>query len=239
MASRREFLVDSLRLAALAGVATGAAACAGARAPAPVASASLTSPGEGSPLALASPPAASASGDGPQPPPDLFDANLLAPDFWTRPRTIHWTRPSSGEELQLVYWKDGVQSKAAYERMCHILRDVDARQERTIDPKLLETLWACQAFCARYGINHPLEILSGYRTPATNAKLQEQGLAAARKSLHLEGRAADFRLVGLNTEILGGLVQSFARGGVGFYFRPGTVGGWIHADTGLQRTWQG
>ena len=53
------------------------------------------------------------------------------------------------------------------------------------------------------------------------------------------GRAADIRIVNLNEEVLGGLVKSFRQGGVGFYYRGGPRGGWIHADTGLNRTWKG
>ena len=175
----------------------------------------------------------------PVPLPDLFDASLLDADFWVKPRTLTMWRPASGERLSLLYWKDGAMRPGAYERICHVLRDVQAKRTHPMDPKLIETLWACEAFCARYGITRPLEILSGFRTPATNKRLIEAGLPAARKSLHLDGRAADVRIVDLNTEILGGLVRSFERGGVGFYFRPGTTGGWIHTDTGVNRTWRG
>ena len=58
-------------------------------------------------------------------------------------------------------------------------------------------------------------------------------------SAHMVGRAADIRIVNLNEEVLGGLVKSFRQGGVGFYYRGGPRGGWIHADTGLNRTWKG
>lgn len=175
----------------------------------------------------------------PAPPPDLFDASLLDADFWVKPRTLNLWRPATGERLSLLYWKEGTMTPGAYERICHILRDVRAKKTIRMDPKLIETLWACEAFCARYGIKHPLEILSGFRTPATNNRLIEAGLPAARKSLHLDGRAADVRIVDLNIEVLGGLVRSFERGGVGFYFRPGPMGGWVHTDTGVNRIWHG
>lgn len=124
--------------------------------------------------------------------------------------------------------------------MCHLLRDVNGGNKViAIDPKLLETLWGTQAFVARYGISTPLEILSGYRTPESNQRLREQGVPAARKSLHMDGRAADIRIPHLDANVLGGLVRSFQRGGVGFYYRNDNRGGWIHADTGLQRTWKG
>lgn len=222
MASRRDFLHHGLRLTALGLVAV--------------------------PLVDAEAAARSAAQNGAQsgapstdltPPPDLFDAQVVDLDFWVKPRTLSVVRPQSGEKSKLLYWKDGEVIDSAYQELCHILRDVNGKASIPIDPKLLETLWASQAFVARYGLEQPLEILSGYRTPASNSHLIEQGVPAARQSLHMSGKAADVRIAGLTEEVLGGLVQSFRKGGVGFYFRAGPRGGWIHTDTGLNRTWKG
>ncbi|WP_445322690.1 YcbK family protein [Pseudoduganella rhizocola] len=173
------------------------------------------------------------------PPPDLFDAQMLDLEFWVKPRTIAVTRPQSGEKTKVLYWRDGELIDSAYQELCHLLRDVNGKETAPIDPKLLETLWGTQAFVARYGIDSPVEILSGYRTPASNKRLIEQGVPAARQSLHMEGKAADIRIANLNAEVLGELVKSFRQGGVGFYYREGPRGGWIHADTGLKRSWKG
>jgi uncharacterized protein YcbK (DUF882 family) len=174
-----------------------------------------------------------------EPPPDLFDAQLLDLDFWVKPRTLSVVRPQSGERAKVLYWQDGEMLDSAYQELCHLLRDVNGKATAPIDPKLLEILWGTQAFIARYGFEQPLEILSGYRTPASNNGLIEAGVPAARQSLHLSGRAADIRIANLNAEVLGGLVRSFRQGGVGYYYRSGPRGGWIHADTGLNRTWKG
>lgn len=174
-----------------------------------------------------------------EPPPDLFDAQALDLDFWLRPRTLHVTRPASGERAKVLYWKDGEIVESAYQELCHLLRDVNGKQTAPIDPKLFETLWGAQAFIARYGMEQPLEILSGYRTQQSNARLIEQGIPAARQSLHMDGKAADIRIASLNPEVLGELVRSFRQGGVGFYYRSGPRGGWIHADTGVARSWKG
>ena len=173
------------------------------------------------------------------PPPDLFDSQALDLEFWVKPRTLDLIRPASGERINLLYWKDGEMLDSAYQQVCHLLRDVNGKKSAAIDPKLLETLWATQAFIARFGMTKPLEILSGYRTPESNKRLIEEGIPAARKSLHLEGRAADIRIAQLHEEVLGELIQSFRQGGVGFYYRPSARGGWIHTDTGLQRKWNG
>jgi uncharacterized protein YcbK (DUF882 family) len=173
------------------------------------------------------------------PPPDLFNAQILDADFWLKPRTLDVVRPANGERVKLLYWKDGEMIDSAYQQLCHILRDVNGKKSAAIDPKLLETLWATQAFVARLGMTKPMEILSGYRTEESNRRLREQGIPAARKSLHTTGRAADIRIAHLHEEVLGELIQSFRQGGVGFYYRQSANGGWIHTDTGLNRTWKG
>lgn len=173
------------------------------------------------------------------PPPDIFDAQALDLDFWLKPRVLTMTRPQSGEKTKVLYWKDGQVIDAAYQELCHLMRDVNGKETAPIDPKLFETLWGTQAFLERYGIEQPLEILSGFRTSKSNEKLREAGVPAARQSLHIEGKAADIRIANLNSEVLGGLVRSFRQGGVGYYYRSGPRGGWIHADTGLKRTWKG
>jgi uncharacterized protein YcbK (DUF882 family) len=218
MASRRDFLHHGLRLTALGLVAV------------PLVDAEAAS----NAASQSNAPSTDMS-----PPPDLFDAQVVDLDFWVKPRTLSVVRPQSGEKSKLLYWKDGEVIDSAYQELCHILRDVNGKASIPIDPKLLETLWASQAFVARYGLEQPLEILSGYRTPASNSHLIEQGVPAARQSLHMSGKAADVRIAGLTEEVLGGLVQSFRKGGVGFYFRGGARGGWIHTDTGLNRTWKG
>jgi uncharacterized protein YcbK (DUF882 family) len=209
MASRRDFLKQGAGLCALGAL--------------------------GAPLAAAAP----SNTTDMAPPPDLFDAQLLDLDFWVKPRTLSVVRPASGERAKVLYWKDGEVIDSAYQELCHLLRDVNGRETAPIDPKLLEMLWGTQAFIARYGLTQPLEILSGYRTEASNKRLIEEGVPAARKSLHMLGKAADIRVAALNEEVLGGLIRSFRQGGVGYYYRSGPKGGWIHADTGLQRTWKG
>ena len=173
------------------------------------------------------------------PPPDLFNAQILDADFWLKPRSLDVVRPANGERVKLLYWKDGDMIDSAYQQLCQILRDVNGKKSAAIDPKLLETLWATQAFVARLGMTKPMEILSGYRTEESNRRLREHGIPAARKSLHMEGRAADIRIANLHEEVLGELIQSFRQGGVGFYYRQSANGGWIHTDTGLNRTWKG
>ena len=239
MASRREFLHQGLCLSALGALSTPLAGCAASTPSAAAAAAGSGSGRGGNVPARIQVPAGPAGPVEMAPPPDIFDAQALDLEFWLKPRTLSVIRPQSGEKARVLYWRDGEVIDSAYQELCHIMRDVNGKETAPIDPKLFETLWGTQAFVARYGIEQPLEILSGYRTAKSNARLIEQGVPAARQSLHIEGKAADIRIANLNAEVLGGLVRSFRQGGVGFYYRAGANGGWIHADTGLKRTWKG
>ena len=239
MLSRRDFLHQSIGLSTLGVIAVPLIGCTTAKA-APAAAAKLAPQQRARPVQLAqASQAAEAPSVGMAPPPDIFDAQALDLEFWLKPRTLTVTRPQSGERASVLYWKGGEIIDSAYQQLCHLMRDVNGKETAAIDPKLFETLWGTQAFIARYGMEAPLEILSGYRTSKSNRKLIEQGIPAARQSLHIEGKAADIRIPNLNAEVLGGLVRSFRQGGVGFYYRENAGGGWIHADTGLQRTWKG
>jgi len=241
MATRREFLHHGLCLSTLGALATPLIGCAHAGTGASAHS-GVAMGGAGriaSAQAPSSTMAESAPGAAMAPPPDIFDAQALDLEFWLKPRTLSVIRPQSGERAKVLYWRDGDVIDSAYQQLCHLMRDVNGKATAPIDPKLFETLWGTQAFVARYGIEQPLEILSGYRTAKSNTKLIEQGVPAARQSLHIEGRAADIRIANLNAEVLGSLVRSFRQGGVGYYYRAGANGGWIHADTGLKRTWKG
>lgn len=252
MASRRDFLYQGLTLTALGALSTPLIGCASGSAGRSGSSGSSGSSASSAssaavhaharaavPSRAGSPVLTPAAATDMAPPPDIFDAQALDLEFWLRPRTLSVIRPQSGERANVLYWKDGEVIDAAYQELCHLMRDVNGKETAPIDPKLFETLWGTQAFVARYGIDHPLEILSGFRTARSNSRLIEQGVPAARQSLHIRGMAADVRIANLNAEVLGGLVRSFRQGGVGFYYRAGPKGGWIHADTGLQRTWKG
>lgn len=222
MTSRRTFLQSTL-IAGASGILAGCSSVkvSAARAPSP-----------------AKPPVAAPRNES-APPPDLFSAQGLDIDFWIKPRTLHVVRPATGERAKVLYWEEGHLKESAYQQLCHLLRDVNGRETAPIDPKLLELLWGTQAFVARFGVTSPIEILSGYRTAASNRRLRERGIPAARKSLHLEGKAADIRVRHLDPIVLGNLIKSFRQGGVGFYYRANATGGWIHTDTGLRRTWKG
>ena len=77
------------------------------------------------------------------------------------------------------------------------------------------------------------QVISGYRSPETNAKLSATRQGIAKHSLHMEARAMDVRLPGIATARLRDAAIAMARGGVGYYRELD----FIHVDTGRVRRW--
>lgn len=142
-----------------------------------------------------------------------------------------------GDEDQLAFWQQGRLDVAAYNRACYLLRDPHVDPYfgvRQIDTNLLAALARIQGWLGQFGVNRPLVIHSGYRTPQTNARLEN----AARRSFHLRGQAADFHMPDIPLDYLYKLVRlTPGVGGVGYY--PRAQGGWVHVDTGPNRVWRG
>jgi uncharacterized protein YcbK (DUF882 family) len=99
-----------------------------------------------------------------------------------------------------------------------------------IDPKVLDRLFQLHSAS---GGSEPFQIISGYRSAATNAALRARSTGVAEHSLHMEGRAIDVRLAGVPTSQLARLALQQSSGGVGFY----RVSDFVHVDTGRVRTW--
>jgi uncharacterized protein YcbK (DUF882 family) len=99
-----------------------------------------------------------------------------------------------------------------------------------IDPALLDILFDLQTLANR---DAPFEVISGYRSPATNAMLHRSSDSVAQHSMHLEGRAIDVRLSGFATRGLAEHARTLSHGGVGFYARSD----FVHVDTGRVRFW--
>jgi uncharacterized protein YcbK (DUF882 family) len=113
-----------------------------------------------------------------------------------------------------------------------LLRDYRNGEQHTIDPPLLNYLYdvAMQA-----GVDPVFSVISGYRSPQTNALLRERSNGVARRSLHMEGRAIDVRLAGVDCADLARSALDLSRGGVGYYRKSD----FVHLDTGPFRTWSG
>lgn len=148
----------------------------------------------------------------------------------TRWLELHNTHTS--EVLSVAYRSAGEFVATALERLQWVLRDHRANESHPIDAQLFDQL-ADLADSA--GVEPRFEIISGYRSPATNSKLADASSGVARRSLHMDGRAIDVRLKGVSCAALRDLALTAARGGVGYYQRSD----FVHLDTGRVRTWAG
>lgn len=157
--------------------------------------------------------------------------------FWQQPRTLTVYRHALGEEISVTYWKDGKYLKAALRQLNRLCADLHSGKVARMDKSLYDSLWVAQRLAARFGFKTRMEITSGYRSPATNKSLRDRGVKAAKNSLHMTGKAVDFRIEGLPNHLLGSMMEAFGLGGVGTYHRE--EGGWVHVDTGKPRKWRG
>jgi uncharacterized protein YcbK (DUF882 family) len=145
-------------------------------------------------------------------------------------RSLHMLNPHTGEVFRDVYWSQGKYIKGSLTRINWLMRDYHFDEVEGIDRELLDLL---HAISRRVEASGPLEILSGFRTPETNDRLQEEGLGAASHSMHLVARAADIRAPGVQLPHLYRAALTLRAGGVGFYPRSG----FVHVDTGALRRW--
>jgi uncharacterized protein YcbK (DUF882 family) len=121
---------------------------------------------------------------------------------------------------------------ASLAKLNHLLRDHRAGETAAIDTALFDQL-ADLAVAA--GREPRYEIISGYRSPTTNATLAVAGRGVATRSLHMQARAIDVRLRGVDCADLRDLAIAMGRGGVGYY----AASRFVHLDTGRVRVWQG
>jgi len=145
-------------------------------------------------------------------------------------RCVSFVHTHTGETLRAAYFQDARYQPQCLAQVDYLLRDFRTGDVHRIDPGLLDILFDLQTLADRDG---PFEVISGYRSPATNAMLHRSSDGVAQHSMHLQGRAIDVRLGGFPTSTLGEYARSLARGGVGFYARSD----FVHVDTGRVRVW--
>jgi uncharacterized protein YcbK (DUF882 family) len=136
----------------------------------------------------------------------------------------------TGEILDTIYRNDGQLRPAELGRLDWIFRDHRAGSVLPIDSRLFDVL---HELAVAAGVEPRYEIISGYRSPATNAMLVVQSDGVSSRSLHMEGKAIDIRLAGVPLARLRDLALAKAAGGVGYY--PGSD--FVHLDVGRVRSW--
>jgi len=139
----------------------------------------------------------------------------------------------TGEAFSDVYWEKGQYVPDAVAAADKVLRDFRTGEVSPIDRKLFDLL---DDLAAKVESRKPFQIISGYRSPKTNAMLKAKNGAksgVATRSLHMDGKAMDVRLGGVELKNLRAAALSLGRGGVGYY----PADNFVHVDTGRVRRW--
>jgi uncharacterized protein YcbK (DUF882 family) len=147
-------------------------------------------------------------------------------------RSVSLDNLHTGEKMQAVYWEQGEYIPDVLDAVNEHLRDYRTGEVHQINPGLLDVL---DTLSALTGADASFQVISGYRSAATNAMLRERSEEVAKKSFHIQGMAIDIRLPGVELSHLHAAALSLGRGGVGYY--PDS--NFIHVDVGPVREWRG
>jgi uncharacterized protein YcbK (DUF882 family) len=145
-------------------------------------------------------------------------------------RSLHLYNTHTGETLKTVYWAEGQYQGKTIAQISRFLRDHRNGAIHAIDPRLLDLMASVQR---KVGSKGAIHIISGYRSPASNAILASYSDGVATHSLHTEGKAVDIRLPGHSVRHVGKAAKILKVGGVGIY----PESDFVHIDTGRVRTW--
>jgi uncharacterized protein YcbK (DUF882 family) len=136
----------------------------------------------------------------------------------------------TGEALNALYWEDGHYLPGSLAEINYHLRDFRDGSLKAIDPGLLDLLHLLRL---RIGYEGPFHVISGYRSPKTNAMLAARSNQVAKNSYHVRGMAIDIRLPGRPLRAVREAALDLAGGGVGYYPKSD----FVHVDTGPVRVW--
>jgi uncharacterized protein YcbK (DUF882 family) len=145
-------------------------------------------------------------------------------------RSLSFYNTYTGESIATVYWAEGKYVSPALDEINYILRDHRTGDIKTICTRLLDLLCAIKV---NLKAEHPFHIISGYRSPKTNALLRMKGRGVAKNSLHMSGKAVDISVPGYRLSELRKVAIKLRAGGVGYYPRSN----FVHVDIGAVRLW--
>jgi uncharacterized protein YcbK (DUF882 family) len=147
-------------------------------------------------------------------------------------RTLSFHHTHSDEDLTVTFKRDGRYDEEALKKINHFLRDWRSQDSTTMDRHLFDILW--EVYRDVDG-KKPIQIISAYRSPATNSMLRRRSSGVARFSQHMLGHAMDFYIPDVPLEQIRAAGLRLQRGGVGFYPTSGSP--FVHLDTGSVRHW--
>ena len=147
-------------------------------------------------------------------------------------RRIRMYSGRTGESIDTIYWVEGEYIPEVLKEINHFMRDWRSDDVVKMDPRNFDIIAAAHRLL---DVNEPYMLLSGYRSPATNAMLRSHSRGVAKNSLHMKGQAADLRLKSRTVNQMAKAAEACSAGGVGHYPRSN----FVHMDCGPIRTWGG
>ncbi len=144
-------------------------------------------------------------------------------------RTLKLYFVHTKETASITFKRNGRYVASGLRKLNRFLRDWRRNEPTKMDPKLFDLIWEVYR---RTGSNKTITVVSGYRSPKTNAALRRRGRGVATKSQHIRGKALDFFIPGVSIEQIRALGLKAEVGGVGYY-----RGSFVHLDTGRVRHW--
>ncbi len=138
----------------------------------------------------------------------------------------------TGESLDTIYWIEGEYIPEGLREINHFMRDWRTSDTVQMDPRTIDIMAASHRLM---DVSEPYMLLSGYRSPKTNAMLRSRSGGVARNSLHMVGQAADLRLKSRSVSQMARAAEACSSGGVGRYSRSN----FVHMDCGPVRSWGG
>lgn len=138
----------------------------------------------------------------------------------------------TGDSFNEVFYAEGRYMPDALAEAMRVLRDWRNGEEHPMDPRLFDTLHEINA---RLDTTSPFQVISGYRSPATNAMLHARSSGVAEHSQHVLGKACDVRVEGVALRHLRNAALDVGAGGVGYY----PVSNFVHVDVARVRQWTG
>jgi len=147
-------------------------------------------------------------------------------------RTISFSNSHTNESGSFTYKLNGYYDPATLDKLNWFMRDWRLNEPTKMDPKLFDILWEVYR---QSGSSQPIDVLSAYRSPHTNAMLRRRSRLVAEHSQHMEGKAIDAHFVDVGTAAIRDITMRMQAGGVGFYPIGSTP--WVHVDSGSVRYW--
>jgi uncharacterized protein YcbK (DUF882 family) len=147
-------------------------------------------------------------------------------------RTVVFSNAHTNESGSFTYMVNGVYDQSVLDKLNWFMRDWRLDEPTKMDPRLFDIVWEVYR---ESGSRVPIDVLSAYRSPQTNAMLRRRSRQVAEHSQHMEGRAIDAHFVDVGTARIRDIAMRMEEGGVGFYPTGSTP--WVHIDSGSVRYW--